>query len=359
VLLGAFAIWGYVEPNRKAATPLSAEASARTDLAPDGLLRPTAGATPEIRILAGTNSPAVTDERGEVWLGDRYFLGGDPEAITPRTFAFTITPSLYFRRRRGTFSYAIPLQRGNYELRLYFADAFFGENNPQDGGESSRLFDVKANGKTLLSNFDVVADAAGSNTADIKVFDDIQPAADGSLHLDFIPRRNVAFINAIEVLPIPSKKMRPIHVYAGTTNFRDRAGINWDSDRYFRGGVRLHRDEKRSQNSDPDVFTDERFGNFVYEMPVVEDGIYSVKLRFCQESLFDSQATSPEGNVFNVYMNGKTLLENFTIPTGRQFAGCPEKEFTGLSPNAQGKLIFSFVPVRGYASLSAIEVSKD
>jgi hypothetical protein len=32
------------------------------------------------------------------------------------------------------------------------------------------------------------------------------------------------------------------------------------------------------------------------------------------------------------------------------------RKFVGLEPNAQGKLILSFVPVHGYATVSGIEV---
>ena len=53
------------------------------------------------------------------------------------------------------------------------------------GGEGSRMMTVRANGKTLLTRFDIVADAGASRTADVKVFTDIAPAADGLLHLEF------------------------------------------------------------------------------------------------------------------------------------------------------------------------------
>jgi hypothetical protein len=309
--------------------------------------------------MSGTNSSTATDEHGDVWLGDRYFHGGDGKGITPKAFAFTTTPSIYFHRRRGNFSYAIPLQNGIYELRLYFADAFFGQDNLEQGGESSRLFDVKANGKILLSNFDVIADAGGSNTADIKTFKDIQPAADGFLHLDFIPRRDVAFVNAIELLPAPAHKMLPIRVYTGTSDYKDSAGIAWDSDRYFRGGVHLHRLANRSASLDSGGFSDERFGNFEYEIPVAENRVYTTKLRFCQESIFNPQPSSQGDNIFNVYLNGVTLLENFTMHAGTQLPSCLVKEFRGIKPSAQGKLMFSFVPVRGYASLSSIEIDEE
>jgi hypothetical protein len=323
-------------------------------------LQPSASvASPSIRILAGTDAPTLTDENGEIWLGDRYFQGGDAESVTPKIFSFTTVPSIYLHRRRGTFSYAIPLANGVYELRLHFADAFFGQDAPDGGGESSRLFDVKANGKALLHDFDVIADAGGSNTADIKIFNDIGPASDGLLHLDFIPNRNVAFVNAIEIFPTPSRKMRALRVHTGTSNYKDDSGVVWDSDRYFRGGVHVKHDESESTRGNSCEFHDERFGNFVYSIPVVRDGVYTVKLWFCNDNVANLQPTGQRENIFNVYLNGSTLLQDLSIPDGKSQPRSIVKQFTGIKPNAQGKLIFSFVPTLGYASLNGIEIDQE
>ncbi len=357
--LAAFMIWHLARPDTRASLEPRVDAVARHSSEPPSLQPTPSIASPSIRIMAGTNAPTLTDEHGEIWLGDRYFQNGDAESVTPKTFSFTTDPSIYLRRRRGTFSYAIPLPNGAYELRLHFADSFFGQDAPEGGGESSRLFDVKANGKTLLRDFDVIADAGGSNTADIKVFSNIGPASDGLLHLDFIPHRNVAFVNAIEILPSPSRRMRAIRLQTGTSSYKDNAGVVWDSDRYFRGGVHVHHDENKSASSSSCEFHDERFGNFVYVIPVVQEGVYTAKLWFCSGNVSNVQPNGPGENMFNVYLNGRTLLENFSIPTGESQPRNIVKQFTGIKPNAQGKLIFSFVPIRGYASLNGIEIDQE
>lgn len=358
LFLAALPVWRFAKAGMTTSNAEQVKAIANTAAEPSTLQVTTPSDSSAVRIMAGSESSEVTDERGETWLGDRYFQGGDAEAITPRTFDFTTIPSLYFRRRRGSFSYTIPLRKGIYELKLHFADAFFGQGNPEEGGEGSRLFDVKANGKTLLSDFDVIADAGGSNTADIKIFNDLQPASDGFLHLDFISLRNVAFINAIEVLPAPSHKMLPIRIYAGTNDYRDSAGIVWNSDRYFRGGVHLHQMTNQSALANSSGFIDERFGNFTYQVPVAGDGIYIARLRFCPENAVDLRSNDNRSNIFNVQLNGSTILENFQISAGTQPSGCVVKQFTGIRPTAQGKLIFSFVPIRGYASVSSIAIDQ-
>ena len=70
-----------------------------------------------------------------------------------------------------------------YELHLFFAETVYGPESSGAGGEGGRIMNVRANGVPLLSDFDVVADAGASSTADLKVFTDVSPAADGKLRL--------------------------------------------------------------------------------------------------------------------------------------------------------------------------------
>src|SRR3989475_12298042 len=92
----------------------------------------------------------------------------------------------------------IPLKPGVYEMRLHFAETHFGEMNLAGfGGEGSRAFAILVNGKTLMPRLDVVGEV-GARTADIKVFRDISPDSDGTLHLSFNPLVSVPFLNAIE-----------------------------------------------------------------------------------------------------------------------------------------------------------------
>ncbi len=357
LLLTAFIGWRLATARMWASPKGASEAVYRASI-PAKVLDSSWNNSVAIRILAGINVPTLTDERGNVWSGDRFFRGGDAESISPRTFEFTTTPSLYFHRRRGSFSYSIPIRDGSYELKLHFADAFFGENNSEKGGELSRLFDVAVNGKTVLSNFDVVADAGGSNTADVRVFTDIRPAADGFLHLNFISRRNVAFVNAIEILPAPPHRMLPIYLYAGTTKFKDKAGILWDSDRYFRGGVHISSLDGNLPETDSSGFIDERIGNFVYEIPVATTGLYTAKLRFCNDGISALQRIGDGTNVFDIALNGQMILNHFEMSAGEQ-PNCIVKQFSGIRPSAQGKLVFSFIPDRGYAFVSSFEIATE
>lgn len=318
------------------------------------------GEQQEIRILAGSSAAKYVDHFGNTWSGDRFFDGGAVFSAPPSyRIIGTQDPAIFQSRREGMFSYYIPLKPGTYELHLYFAETLFGDGNIAGGGETYRLFDILANGAPLVSALDVVTDAPGANTGDVKVFKDISPAPDGFLHLTF-PRaiKENAFLNAIEILPSIPGRMNPVRIVARDTSVNTKDGKLWGADRDFIRGQRVTRADPIKGTADADLYMGERFGNFVYSIPVAS-GRYTVTLRFC-ETWFGPKKPAGGGagdRVFDVFMNGAALLRNFDI---FKEAGGPDraldKVFHSLEPNAQGKLVFSFVPVKNYACINAIEV---
>jgi hypothetical protein len=316
----------------------------------------------EIRIMCGSANSRHVDRAGNVWSADRFFRGGSIFSTPGQTIFRTPDPELFRRRREGNFSYDIPLKPGVYELHLYFAETLFGENNIAGGGESSRVFNVSINGKPALFNFDALSDAGGSNTADERVFKDVSPAADGMLHVQFASLvNNMPFLNALEIMPGIPGRMRPVRIIARARNYIDQRGQVWGADRYFSHGSAVPRSEPVSNTADSEMFLAERFGNFKYTIPVPE-GRYSVSLRFAETWFGPGKpgAGGPGTRLFDVYCNGAALLRHFDIfraAGGAQRA--IEKSFHGITPNAQGKIELSFVPVVNYACINAIEVVDD
>jgi hypothetical protein len=251
------------------------------------------------------------------------------------------------------------LKAGVYEARLYFAETVFGENNIAGGGETARVFQVRANGAVLLNTLDVTCDAGGSNTADIKVFRDIQPSSDGLLHLEFVRGPNEApFVNAIEIVPSQPGAIRPIRILARNAGYTDRFSRQWSADRYFRSGVLVQRHDPIADADEETLYQNERFGNFSYAIPVALHGRYTVTLRFC-EAWFGVERPAgrgPGGRVFDVSLNGRILLANLDVFKEAGSLRALDKTFKGLEPNAQGKLIFGFTPSHNYAMIDAIEV---
>ncbi|MBJ6751615.1 malectin [Geomonas anaerohicana] len=135
---------------------------------------------------------AFTGSDGTAYKADSYYSGGTAKAITA-TIAGTTDDVLYQSYRYGSttagsvMSYNIPVANGNYSVVLKFAD---------NVGTGQRVFDVKMEGTTVLSNFDIYA-KAGNNTA----YDVTIPVsvADGVLNIGFVTKISSPKINGIVV----------------------------------------------------------------------------------------------------------------------------------------------------------------
>jgi len=313
----------------------------------------------DIRILAGVENGTYVDGFGRAWQTDRFFNGGSVVNSSNLAILGTRDPHLYQNRREGTFSYDIPLKPGVYELRLHFAETLYGDGNAVGGGgETSRLFNFFINGKKILRNFDVIADA-GATTADVRVFKDISPASDGKLHLKFDPVTNPAILNAIEITPGIPGHMHSLRAVAQSQAFTDKDGAYWEPDRYAKGGQLVVRREQQITNtSDPELYYGERFGNITYVIPVAP-GRYGVTFHFA-ETWFGPGNAGGGGagsRVFDILCNGVALKRDFDI---FKEAGGAKRALIwsvhDVEPNHQGKLIISLVPVENYAAINAFEI---
>ncbi len=150
-----------------------------------------------------TASPfAIKDSANQTWLSDRYFRGGR-RGLLPDA-AKTTNRGIFSNHRIGRFRYDIPVvSPGKYRVTLYFSDPWFGKHNWGNGGPGSRIFNVSCNGKMILENFDILAEG-GTNPV-VKTFDNIPASAQGKIELSFIPVVNYPLVNAIEILPEPSR----------------------------------------------------------------------------------------------------------------------------------------------------------
>jgi hypothetical protein len=353
VLVGAMLIGWRVAPQIR----LTARAAKAEAVIPPTIA---SGGGQEIRIIAGSTLSKYVDRLGNTWTGDRFFSGGDVFSTPPGyRIVGTQDPAIFQSRREGVFSYDIPLDPGTYELHLYFAETLFGDGNIAGGGDTYRIFNIRANGKPLTQGLDVIADTPGPNTADVKVYKDISPASDGFLHLKFERGfKEIPFVNAIEIVPGIRGRMRPVRIVARETSVNSKDGRLWEADHYFIGGQRVLRADAVRGTTDPDLYRGERYGNFTYAIPVAP-GRYTVTLRFA-ESWFGAKKPAGGGageRAFDVYANGVALLRNFDIfkEAGGEDRSL-DRVFHAIPSNAQGKLVLSFVPVRNYACVNAIEV---
>jgi hypothetical protein len=328
-----------------------------------------AGGTSAIRILAGSPTERSVDRFGVEWLGDRYFIGGEQnkwgfggqERLAPRAVVRGAPDQMQFRSfRYGAFSYRIPLAPGSYELRLYFSEVILRPTDSGEGVENRRIFDVLTNGRPLLSSFDIAADAGDVDTADIRVFENISPAADGFLTLDFRPIREAAWLNAIEVIPNSTGRAFPIRIVSRNANYTDRKGQLWGIDRYFIGGRQTSDGVIVEAGQDPELFEWQRYGHFSYHFPV-PPGRYRLRLLFA-ETFFGPTNRGKGGvgsRVFNVYCSGVALLRQFDIFKEAGGSRGIEKVFHGITPSPQGRIDVSFEPLVQYAVVQAIELAAE
>ena len=142
---------------------------------------------------------SYVDSTGVSWMSDRYFAGGS-QIQRALASVGTDRPRLYQWERYGRFSYNLPVVAGKtYSVRLYFSEGYFGRDKMVSGGPGSRVFDVFANGRTLLKNFDILSEASPGHDSVVKTFSGIEPLNDGVIEIQFQPIHDYALLNAIEV----------------------------------------------------------------------------------------------------------------------------------------------------------------
>lgn len=176
---------------------------------------------PLFRIDTGTSPgrPALTGWRSDS-TPSKLFTPTDapeePESFKNSEIANTTDDALY-RTYRGkvdntppTLTYNIPIaQPRQVDLRLYFAELYWGAPGGGGTGPGSRIFDISAESSVLVDNFDVSAASGGPLTAVVVTLKGIT-VNDGNLTLAFKADVNLPAIAAIEVLEATPDNQSPV-----------------------------------------------------------------------------------------------------------------------------------------------------
>ncbi len=139
---------------------------------------------------------------GETFIADNYF---DTGRTLDRPQTGLQDPFKTFRYSRSqVLGYDIPLENGEYTVKLHFAELWFGATGGGAGGVGNRVFDVRMEDKLMENNLDIFAEV-GPDAMLTKSY--TLTVTDGQLNLDFSSldadggtRHPV--INAIEILEI-------------------------------------------------------------------------------------------------------------------------------------------------------------
>lgn len=147
---------------------------------------------------AGFFTPS--DAPSEIGAGSQADIANTTNDTIYRTYRARI-PGVSQTTGEAVLAYNFPLAPGNYDVRLHFAEIFFGVagGGPAGSGVGSRVFDINIEGKTLLQNFDITAAAGGAMTAVVVPVEDIQ-VNDGVLNLNLNADVNYGAISGIEIL---------------------------------------------------------------------------------------------------------------------------------------------------------------
>ena len=291
---------------------------------------------------------AIAIESGGVGTGvfsaDEEYIGGGT-ASTDNTIgvagAVNAAPeAVYQSERNGTFHYKLTgLTPGAvYAVRLHFAE--FHWTKP-----GQRVFNVDINDIRVLHDFDIVK-IAGANEALVEQFR-TKANSHGDIDVNFIEgAADKPKVSGIEVVPAVS-----INAGGATVG-------NFANDEFFSGGgtatTEKHVSVSGVVGAAPEaVYQSERNGVFTYTIPNVIAGTpYAVRLHFAE-----FYWRSPRQRVFNVAINGTTVLSNFDIIAAAGAADRAIVEQFTATANDDDAIVISFTDgTADQPKVSGIEV---
>lgn len=175
-----------------------------------GLLRAADGYNYVYRINCGGN--ALTDEYGQQWTADGKSIShswGECYGMHPFAASQTVTHDpihgtrswkLFQSSRYGRhlLSYELPVPDGDYRIELFFSEPWIGEGcSMKSDCEGMRIFDVAVNGRTVIDNLDVWAEAGHDGALKKVVY---AKAENGKISITFPETKaGQAIISAIAV----------------------------------------------------------------------------------------------------------------------------------------------------------------
>jgi hypothetical protein len=411
-LLGnRYADRAYATPTNTPA-PSSTATPTRTNTPLGPTSTPTQSPTPTpyaVRVNAG--GAAYTDTTGDLWAADKAFAAGNWGYVGGSTYAVaadiinTLDDALYQSERYWAtgatpgYRFTVPAN-GQYEVTLKFAEIY--KNAPE-----KRKFDVRIEGVTVLTAYDIYASAGGKNiAAPDQTF--VVNVADGEVTIDFVQIAgfDTPKISAIQVkvtsggvpptstrtaTAVPATATRTAtsppgptatptrtptrtattsapayeqRVNAGGAAYTDTAGNAWAADRAFSagnwgyvGGSTYATTAAIASTEDDPLYQSERYwatgATPGYRFAVPANGQYEVTLKFAE--IYKNAA---ERRKFTVRIEGVTVLSAYDIyaSAGGKNIAAPDQTF--VVNVTDGEVTIDFIQIAGFDTpkISAIEV---
>lgn len=308
---------------------------------------------PGLTIDAGNNAPNPNEgycinTLNEYCVGGYTFQTG--AAITTSGVSGALGQSYYQTQRwndaapgtarnDGSFRYIIPsLSPGyGYNVSLHFAELYY-----TSGGQ--RKFDVKINGTLVLDEFDTVTQAGGSKKAVVRNF---AAKADsyGHIVIEFIPGQTAGvdknpMVNALQILPVAQRlnmgsasaagSFAPDPLGSGGSAYSTGASIA-TTGVGGAGPAAMYQSERYNWGSPGD------FQQVISGLS--PGGTYKVRLHFAE-----IYYSSTGQRVFNVSVNGTTVLTNFDKVAAAGSANKAIVRDFAATANGSGQIVLRFFP---------------
>jgi hypothetical protein len=287
-------------------------------------------------------------------------VGGTPSSTTDAidVSAPNAAPmAVYQTQRYGPMTYTIPgfTAGGAYIVRLHFAELYWGADG-HGGGAGSRTFNVAVNGNAALTNYDVYATAGGADRA---LVTDIPANADASGQFTIALTNGAhdnAMLNAIQILPATS---------AQSVNIGGPAVGNFAADTLPNGGSygiissSTATINVSTPNAAPQaVYQTQRYGPFTRTIGGLTPGsAYTFRLHFAELYFGLSGRPGVGQRMFNVALNGSTVLSNFDVFAAAGAANTAVVRDFPVTADASGSVTVAVTNgAADNAMLSAIEI---
>ncbi|MFP4377426.1 MAG: malectin domain-containing carbohydrate-binding protein [Spirochaetales bacterium] len=298
-------------------------------------VQPSSSDDPTEHLVTAINAGggAYQSMEGVPFEADRHYIGGKGSQKGNAQVANTYDDPLYQSYRTGTVYYEIPVQNGNYRVRLHFAEMYHTESG-------QRVMDVRVEDEVVDSALDVYSDA-GYRAA--LILEARVRVTDGSLKVEARGIEKHPNISAIVVERDDPMRGTLYAINAGGSAAVDPEGIRYNADSHYTGGQRQTADE--SENSTLDSL---RVGTFRYSLPV-ENGTYQVILTTAVD-----EAAERGQNIYTVRAEHEVPLQSIDLAS--EYVGQASAQHRFHVDVTDGILNLSFEPEQGHASLSAIQI---
>jgi uncharacterized protein DUF4082/malectin (di-glucose binding ER protein) len=240
--------------------------------------------TVAVRINVGGHETGAFAEDGN-------YSGGQSYASS-RTIAGASDQTLYQDERWGQFAYSIPVPNGSYDVRLHFAELYYGTVVP-GSCVGKRIFGMDVldtAGTDIAPSLDICAQV-GPNAALVKTIPGVV-VKDGRLDLESVygPADDPELVG-IEILPAGSAPPPPppppptgtttVRINTAGGSFTTAGNATYEPDRYFSGGSIYSTNVLIAGTFDDALYQTERWGQFDYAIDVA-NGRYDVRLHFVE-----------------------------------------------------------------------------